>query len=462
MFGFAWLTLRQAQEALRTGRLEEAYRLLCQPAAQGHKKSFNLLQQVAQRFVERGERHLRNEDADAAWTDLLQAEAVGDNAGGADRLRLALVNVGLAQVRALLEAGEPGKATDAAVRLNERRVRHPDLTAFEEAAQGWVSAQGLAEVGEFARAIDAASRALQRLPALAGGPARHGHALSRFCKDLELREARCAPALVALHEAAQDERWRDVLRFSEQVLQSAPQHPEARRLRSLAWKAVVPGTVAMPGPEGKPEPPAFEEPPARFLLWIDGVGGYLICLSGRISLGQATPDAFVDVPLFADVGRLHATLSRDDEGYTLQATRNAFVNGQPAEQTLLRSGDRVTLGASCQLQFRQPSPLSSTARLELVSGHRLPTSVDAVLLMADALVLGPNGQAHVTVPDLKQPIVLFRAKEGLGMRYGGNFTVNRKPCRDRAVLGTQATVMGDDFSFALEPAGPSAGRIAHN
>src|SRR5262249_58334744 len=44
--------------------------------------------------------------------------------------------------------------------------------------------------------------------------------------------------------------------------------------------------------------------PKRFLLWVDGVGGYLVCLSNRVTFGQATGDAPVDVPLFADVSRL--------------------------------------------------------------------------------------------------------------------------------------------------------------
>jgi len=55
MIGFAWLTLRQAQEALKNGRLEDAHRLLGQSAAQGHKRSWELLQQLARGFVQRGE-----------------------------------------------------------------------------------------------------------------------------------------------------------------------------------------------------------------------------------------------------------------------------------------------------------------------------------------------------------------------------------------------------------------------
>src|SRR5712692_929815 len=117
MIGFAWLAIRQAQEALKNGRLEEAYRLLCQPAAQGHKRSFELLQQVAQGFVDRGERHLRREDPAAAWNDLVAAEQVGATGNAAAKLRQALTRLGLAEVRALLEAGEPARASEVIVQL---------------------------------------------------------------------------------------------------------------------------------------------------------------------------------------------------------------------------------------------------------------------------------------------------------------------------------------------------------
>src|SRR5262245_9240171 len=102
MLGFAWLTLRQAQEALKNGRLEDAHRLLCQPSAQGHKRSWGLLHQLAQAFAERSERRLRQDDVEGAWRDLLQAEQLGLEQG-TDRLRQALVSLGLVQVRAFLE-----------------------------------------------------------------------------------------------------------------------------------------------------------------------------------------------------------------------------------------------------------------------------------------------------------------------------------------------------------------------
>jgi hypothetical protein len=105
-----------------------------------------------------------------------------------------------------------------------------------------------------------------------------------------------------------------------------------------------------------------------------------------------------------------------------------------------------------------PSPLSTTARLDLVSGHRLPVAVDAVLLMADTLLLGEGPQAHVQVPGLKEPVVLFRHRDGLGVRHEGGLVVNGARCPGRAVLTPAVTVAGEDFSFALEPVGTRLGR----
>src|SRR5947209_13287234 len=77
MFGFAWLALRQAHEALRSERLEEAHRLLCQSCVRGHKRSFELLARLADGYVARGQRRLAEHDVTAAWKDLAAADEVG-------------------------------------------------------------------------------------------------------------------------------------------------------------------------------------------------------------------------------------------------------------------------------------------------------------------------------------------------------------------------------------------------
>src|SRR5437868_1398923 len=108
MLGFAWLTLRQAQEALKSGRLEEAHRLLRAESARSHRGSWDLLQQLAQALIQRGQRHLEHGDAVAAWADLSRAEEVGGASDAAAApLRQALIKYDLSEAKKLLEGGEP-------------------------------------------------------------------------------------------------------------------------------------------------------------------------------------------------------------------------------------------------------------------------------------------------------------------------------------------------------------------
>jgi hypothetical protein len=453
MIGFGWLALRQAQEALKSGRLEEAQRLLNHRSVQGQKRSWELQAQLAQAYADRGERHLRHDDPVAAWNDLLRAEQTGVSDPAVVRLRQALTRLGLAEVRALLEAGEPVRAVEAVAQLRDRNVRLPELVPLEEAAGDWVVAREQAERGEFAQALQALERVRHLLHGASG-------ALERFHNQLEDRKRSFAAHLLSLHEAAGQERWQEVLKLTELLLAMAPQHVEARRLRSRAWKAIEPPTVVSAQPrKATAEPaPGAAETDSQYLLWIDGVGGFLVCLGNRVTLGQATPENLVDIPLFADVSRVHATLTRDQEGYLLEGLRPVLVNGKALDKGLLRNGDRVTLGQCCQLQFRQPVPVSTSARLDLVSGHRLRMAVDGVLLMADTLLLGPGAQVHVAMPDLKQPIVLFRQKAGLGVRCGGPLFVNGVAAVERATLEPGSTVTGEDFSLTLEPIGGRMGR----
>jgi hypothetical protein len=315
------------------------------------------------------------------------------------------------------------------------------LLILDEGLNGWLRASDLAEQGELALALDLAERSRRLLGV--------NERLDAFLADLERRRAALPEALAALHQAAASERWDAVLEKAEQVLALAPQHPEARGLRTRAWRALEPVTLPHPGVGEGPVPDSL---PPRFLLWVDGVGGYLVCLSSRLTFGQARLDGRVDIPVVADVSRVHASLGRDAEGYVLEAMRPIQVNGAPTTRALLRSGDRVTLGSSCQLLFRLPVPGSNTATLELTSGHRLPTGVALVLLMAETLVLG-GPASHVPVPGLTGPFILFRGKDGLGIRHGGPYTVNGQPCEGRAVLPPVAQVSCDEVSFAIEPAG---------
>jgi hypothetical protein len=195
-------------------------------------------------------------------------------------------------------------------------------------------------------------------------------------------------------------------------------------------------------------------PAGRFLLWVDAVGGYLVCLDDRIVLGRAGSDSHADIPLMGDLSRNHATLLRNGEGYLLQAHHPSYLNGKPVvDQAVVHNGDVIRLGSTVELEFRQPSPVSATARLSILSRHRLPLAVDGVLLMAETCIVGEAAQAHIPTPALKNPVVLYRQAGTLWCRAVGPFDVDGRTCASRAPLTLQSSVLGDGFSFSLEPLG---------
>ena len=198
-------------------------------------------------------------------------------------------------------------------------------------------------------------------------------------------------------------------------------------------------------------------PKGRFLLWVDGVGGYLVCMDDRIVLGRAGPDSHADIPLMGDLSRNHATL-RNGEGYLLQAHQASFVNGKPVvDQVVLHDGDVIRLGSTVELEFRQPSPVSATARLSIVSRHRLPLAVDGVLLMAETCIIGKAAQATSRPPRSRSrsSSIARPAPSGAGPPAPSTWTA--EPVPPAAPLTLHSSVLGDGFSFSLEPLGSQNG-----
>ena len=450
-----WLILRQAREALRAGQPDEAYRLCYPLAAAGYRKAIRLSRDIARLYAERGDRHLRADRPDIAWQELRAAEAINPADRAAVRLRETLTRLGLAECRAALEVGFPERAIEVVAALRDRGVESAELDGLSAATVDWLEAVNQANRGDFTAAIGTAARVEAKLDRITAA------GVMDFRLELGERYGQFQEARVRLRAAADGHRWEDAARLADDVLAVAPSHEETRRFRAKAWDTLADSEAVVElEPAAEDEPTAAPEPedgrplPKRFRLWVDGVGGYLVCLTPRVTFGQASADGPVDVPLYADVSRLHAELTRDAEGYVLQSARDVQVNGQPVKKVMLTSGDRITLGATCQFVFRKPIPISPTAKLELVSGHRLPQAVDGVLLMAESLVMGHEGKAHVVLPDeVPGPVSLYRSKDGLGVRFDGTFTVDGKPCQGRSPLPLPAVVASETFSFAVEPVG---------
>ena len=344
----AWIIKWRAREALTNGQPEEAHRLLDDLVASGNRRAFALRADVIRGYLDRAERSLRHENIEAAWLDLRRQEKIAPGDSSVLRLRETLTRLGLSQIRAALEAGNALQALKSISRLKDRSAKSPEIAPLEEAAQDWVLAGEIAERGDFSLARSALQRIRPRL-----GP--HTSGLDRFEQDIIRREDRFRFSWNELQQASAEKKWRDTLRHADEVLAVAPQHKEAQQARNRAWQVVQPDTASyrvkeavIPEAETSGTPISSEGVdealPKRFYLWIDGIGAWLVCLSPRISIGQATPEGGpIDVPLLADVSRIHASLTRDEESYLLETSREVLVNGRPVSKIVLQSGDQLAI-----------------------------------------------------------------------------------------------------------------------
>jgi hypothetical protein len=539
MLGHWRIVLRQAEEAARAGRFQEAYALVTRPDVADHHNAVQFRGRLALDLIARATRRGVVDDVAGAIEDLDLAERIG---GPPDSLAAARLNIAdrlAEEVRSDLDAGDPARALDRIEDLARHKIGGPALRRAREIAEAWQAALAEGRRGEFGRAQEQLDRA-ERLAAGAGAVSAQ-QAVIAAKTDLESRQKAAAPKVEVLYAALADGKWPQILSASEAVLAVVPEHPAARQARTRSWQQIAaigpsavaqwpargaraaaaaaminpghgqpaeadPGAaatgngargeaegivwlggeanprtgggplqrghgafdphprIAHPGravPSPRLSPPArplaraeAAGPRGRFLLWVDGVGGYLVCMDDRIVLGRAGADSHADVPLMGDLSRSHATLLRNGEGYLLQAHQASFVNGKPVvDQVILHDGDVIRLGSTVELEFRQPSPVSATARLAIVSRHRLPLAVDGVLLMAETCIVGEAPQAHIPAPSLKNQVVLYRQAGTLWCRAAGAFDVDGRTCASRAPLTLQSSVLGDGFSFSLEPLG---------
>jgi hypothetical protein len=188
----------------------------------------------------------------------------------------------------------------------------------------------------------------------------------------------------------------------------------------------------------------------RFMLWVDAVGGYWVCLSDEVSIGQPAAGS-IDIPILGDISPRHARIRRDGEGYLIEAIREVRVDGKAVRPAAsLYDGCRIELGESVKLVFRRSHALSGTARLDFASRHRTQPSADAILLMADSCILGPKKHCHVICRNWPREVMLYRHDEDLFCRTAGDIKIDGALYKDRGPLTRNSHVTGEGFSMKLE------------
>lgn len=194
------------------------------------------------------------------------------------------------------------------------------------------------------------------------------------------------------------------------------------------------------------------------MVWVDGVGGFLVLARSPWLIGGPAAEHDGVICVQAALRRREAELSRTGSDYSLRRLKQQNgADGEASErfkasarsERPLRRHDAFRLGDGVHFEFCCPHPLSTSARLTVEPRFRFCPHTDAVLMLADTLLIGAPRNCHIVAAHANQTSVLFRrGDDWLCKAMGTGAGVDRGAER---VEPGQRTEFGG-VSFTVEPA----------
>jgi hypothetical protein len=484
------LQLREARVALQSGRFDEAGALLTAESLRDFLPAKRLARDVAGKMVERASERFARGESSAGWDDLRQADRLGGQAEAIGQLRAQYADSLLEEAQTYVLANQPAAAISLLEKLGRRGLSDERSRLLRQIALLLQEADRAAAHGHFAEASAIVTRAAGlakpsfdnlRTQPKAAGMSTMDEIASRLgdeAQRLTVRGTDCQRLSAEMHAALASENWSAVLTAADGLLAIAPQHAAAGQARRRAWKAVGmdvtrahagrrAGQVSLQwdhaaGRGGRrstrlgsrsneDDTVAGNEHPQRSLLWIDAVGGFLVCTDDCIVLGQPSPGNAVAVPILADISRRHAVIRRDAGAYVLEPLQQTRIDGREITGPhVLADNQLIQLGDNVRVRFSKPHALSATARLVMESHHKTQPSADAVLLMADSCVMGPSRHCHVRCRNWKRDIVVYRQNDRVYCRADESLTIDGVEAGGETEIASGVRVEGEEFSFTWE------------
>jgi len=188
-----------------------------------------------------------------------------------------------------------------------------------------------------------------------------------------------------------------------------------------------------------------------FTLWVDGVGGFLICCGIDNKIGQAIPDSAITIPLRGDLDREHARIETIEDRHLLHPIGNVAIDSyQCREPTVLIHNQTILFGDAVAIGYRKPHPLSSSAVLDFVSRHRTFPWSDAVIIAGETVLLGAQSRNHIVCPHWKHELILFRRQNQWFCKTKADAYIDGEALTSESCLRDKSHITGEDFSFSVE------------
>lgn len=468
-----------ASRAMVEGDLDLAAEHLKRDRSQQTFNGRRLMRRLTSALVQRAEQASSLGNLSFAWRDLSTASEL---AGPKDedlisRQKNQLVELTIESADSLLFNGKVTHAVQLVNQLGTRKIMDWRADRIRNVSRCLQSADELSATGKFQDSITELEQAKNLQPDL---PFLESRLAAGRQRQLQLKEL-----TAELQSSALKCQWGDVNKCCQKILTIAPKHQIAldaqrhclsrmKRKTSAGLRATnVPDKARISASNSffqldqHPTTPDSSKPGSdlgsentiheisdveSFLLWVDGVGGYLVCTDRVNTVGQAVPQANISVPIQGDLRRRHARLETVGGHHLIQPLGPVSIDGElvvsPAE---VKHKQIIAFDGGVQLKYTQPHPLSNTARLDFVSRHRTCPWSDAILLASQSIILGPNRANHVFCPTWRLDLMLFERNGKWFCRTKEAFEIDDEPVDKEGEIKFNSRIVGEDFSLTLEP-----------
>jgi len=449
-----WINWR-ANRALQAGDLSQAAALLKTQGRSERQPNKPLTHKLTRSLIVRAQRSTCKGDLSAAWTDLSTASeiALPEDQDSLSRQKSNLVEVTVEAADSFLSQGKIAAAIGLVRELESREILD------------WRADR----IGKTARLIQASDQAAAR-----GNMAASRMQLEQaeqLRPDLTLLETRKKAAIHhwtllkqttrLLQKAFLKSKWEQAEQYCRQLLAIAPNYQVAIDARTKLFEnkknqgdtptSVIKETVYEPLIQFEWVDQPVCESRRTFLIWVDSVGGFLVCPGDVTFLGAAVPDSNVEIPLMGDLRRRHARIDRVKGGHAILPFGSTTINGKTiVDSHPLTEGCRIEMENAVRLTYRQPHPLSQSAKLEFASRHRTQPWSDGIVLACGSIILGPESRNHIHCPNWNTNVVLFWRDGVWNCRADRNFQIDGASFGREGKFHLKSRIVGEDFSFSIE------------
>jgi hypothetical protein len=454
-----------ASAAIVNGDLQLAAEQLSQDRFKDTIPGRRVSRRLTTALVDRAQIHTTAGDLHNAWDDLMIATqvAIPKDADMISRKKNELVELTVETAETFLADGKAAHAMRSINELNSRRILDWRADRVTKTSTLLQNADELAATGRLKESVEQLEQAKLLHPQL-------DFIESRLAANRQ-RKMQIRDLTAVLQEKTIQHEWQDVNLCCQKILAIAPKFKlalDAQRhsMMQIQRKTSSGARLTQVPPKDDPffriedeSSQSIERAQAAantFVMWIDGVGGFLVCTSPRNIIGQAIPNTEISIPILGDLRRRHARIETINGQHLLQFLGIDRVEGHAVDEPLaMRNGQTINLDGGVKLKYSQTHPLSTPARLDFVSRHRTQPWSDAILLAGQSIILGPNPNNHIYCPRWQEDLILFRRNNEWFCRSKTPIEIDGVALDANVSEGAitfNSSISRDDFSVSLEPA----------